>query len=111
MRCPNCTDGNAAPVDDEGRWIRCGSCGGTGQLPEVDPVVSDYLKTLAPKARTCCFCGAEYVGLRVICSAASCEQAWALRMEERKHHNPYGPIDSGARKTFLITELPEELKK
>lgn len=34
MKCPNCTDGNAAPVDDDGGWIRCSTCGGSGHVNE-----------------------------------------------------------------------------
>lgn len=123
--CPFCTDGNAAPIDSEGQWIRCGSCGGTGELKdnplqavadlhnfrvrsqawfrkERPMLFSVNFCGIVVRERECCFCGLTFTGARAFCYAASCEQAWLFRMEERRYRNPYGPVGSSPRKTFLI---------
>lgn len=63
----------------------------------------------APTVQTCFFCGVKYVGLRVYCTDTLCEEMWRLKIKEREYHNPYGPLNSGPRKTLLVDDpIPAE---
>jgi len=60
------------------------------------------------KKRKCWNCGQKYIGIRIICDRENCKVAWQYHIEEQKYHNKYGPIDSGARRIFLVEDLKEK---
>lgn len=78
-------------------------------MPDKDQIISDFLEATKPRERQCRICGETYVGMRDICEDPACYWAMQARIEYNRSLRPRDYV-STARKTFLVTDLPEPPK-
>ncbi len=106
MKCPNCNDGNAAPVDAEGSWIRCHQCRGTGIVPDdgSPKPAQCQMREVFGRCEGDCWTHPEKGPLCVCEHHFNMIEAGLMRVPPLRQNIDY--ISTG-RKTFLIEQIAD----